>query len=51
MSVITDEQFFKGASIIFTISLLIKTNRSWKDFIIDESQVFQARENGLMRSC
>jgi len=47
ISVITDEQFFKGSiDHLHDIALIKNKPLLRKDFIIDESQVFQARENG-----
>jgi indole-3-glycerol phosphate synthase len=47
ISVITDEQFFQG-SIDFLNDIALIKNKPLlrKDFIIDDTQIFQARENG-----
>ncbi|MBK6679598.1 MAG: indole-3-glycerol-phosphate synthase [Ignavibacteriales bacterium] len=47
ISVITDEQFFKGSiDHLHDIALIKNKPLLRKDFIIDETQIFQARENG-----
>lgn len=47
ISVITDEQFFMGSiDHLHEIALIKNKPLLRKDFIIDETQIFQARENG-----